>query len=426
MAIEHGQVVLPSIVQTDRVIQVDPATPPNYNIQNPIFKLLGMLEAVQLAAEREYYLTEQLQYLFPFAKLEMYGPAGSDYTILDPVRQDNKTDFQKQNVRDFHATDTHLIRGWVRIGNTSFPFLRLSYRGGPDSLLSQATHRQLGESIQLWINVRGISTPTLIRTPYNSLSDRYEVELWGYQGEDLMSLLDEKGRASLERGEIQVRPDLVHGSLTDFAREGLNDRFMVEVAPTNTMHPILPLHIEVAWTDSNGNVWDSQRGNNYHYEFSMILRGWDNFLGVGISPNPHGGAGFLEYRNLLSNYGRYAELHELARVLCPWNFDAYDSKEHTRPLENFMAVDYMDLHLVKSNCHIGLHRHRDNQEVFLMLQGRGLMVVGDWCKMPQRERCFEIRTLRPGHFALLKGGNLHALVNPSDEELFLFMFGGYD
>jgi hypothetical protein len=37
-----------------------------------------------------------------------------------------------------------------------------------------------------------------------------------------------------------------------------------------------------------------------------------------------------------------------------------------------------------------------------------------------------VRTLQPGHLALLKGGNLHSLVNPTDEDLFLFMLGGYD
>jgi mannose-6-phosphate isomerase-like protein (cupin superfamily) len=86
----------------------------------------------------------------------------------------------------------------------------------------------------------------------------------------------------------------------------------------------------------------------------------------------------------------------------------------------------MDIHLLKGNCGIGLHRHRDNQEVFLMMEGKGFMVIGDWCKMPARERCFEIRTLRSGHFAMLKGGNLHALMNATDEDISLFMFGGYD
>jgi hypothetical protein len=54
------------------------------------------------------------------------------------------------------------------------------------------------------------------------------------------------------------------------------------------------------------------------------------------------------------------------------------------------------------------------------------MVVGDWCKMPERDRCLEVRTLESGHLAMLKGGNLHALMNPTDEPLSLFMCGGYD
>jgi mannose-6-phosphate isomerase-like protein (cupin superfamily) len=81
---------------------------------------------------------------------------------------------------------------------------------------------------------------------------------------------------------------------------------------------------------------------------------------------------------------------------------------------------------MRPQCGIGLHRHRDNQEAFLMLEGRGFMVVGDWGKLPQRECCFEIRTLRAGHFALIKDGNLHGLVNATDESILLFMFGGYD
>jgi hypothetical protein len=39
---------------------------------------------------------------------------------------------------------------------------------------------------------------------------------------------------------------------------------------------------------------------------------------------------------------------------------------------------------------------------------------------------FEIRTLRPGDIALLKGGQMHSLVNSLDEPVLLFMFGGYD
>jgi hypothetical protein len=37
-----------------------------------------------------------------------------------------------------------------------------------------------------------------------------------------------------------------------------------------------------------------------------------------------------------------------------------------------------------------------------------------------------VRTLRSGHFAMLKGGQLHGLMNATDVDIFLFMFGGYD
>jgi hypothetical protein len=55
-----------------------------------------------------------------------------------------------------------------------------------------------------------------------------------------------------------------------------------------------------------------------------------------------------------------------------------------------------------------------------------MMVTGDWEKTDQRERCFELRTLRAGNFSLLKPGGLHALMNATDADIFLLMFGGYD
>ncbi len=423
------------IVHSDAVFQVEPGSTPNYDRGNSMLKLLDQMQRCQLACERETYLTDHLQFLFPFEFLELYGPAGADAAILDPTLQDNKTDFQKQNVRDFRTTDTLLIRGWTRAGSFTVPFLRLSYRGGPDSALSQSSGHQLGEDIRLWIKVGANATSELIVVPYNARSDRYEVELWGFPQGNLRDLLGDRGRDAFDRGELQVRNDLIQGTADDFARDGLDEQYMVQVAPNNSMHPILPLHVEVAWANASANSWDSRHGANYQYEFNMILRGWDNYLGVGLSPNPHGGVGFLEYRNLMSNYGRYGGTNELGRSLAPWNFNAHGNKDHTnctcnqaeaRPYEPFMAVDYMDLHIMKPECGIGLHRHRDNQEVFMMMEGRGYMVIGDWLKMINRERCFEIRTLRAGHCAMLKGGQLHGLMNPSDEDLSLFMFGGYD
>src|SRR5256885_10396417 len=112
-----------NIVHTDVVINVPPGTTPNYNANNPLRKLLGLIEGMQLACGREAYLTEHMQYLVPISDLTLYGPAGGDHNILDPTQQDNKTDFQKQNVEDFLTTDTLLIRGLVTAGGWTGPFL---------------------------------------------------------------------------------------------------------------------------------------------------------------------------------------------------------------------------------------------------------------------------------------------------------------
>jgi len=217
-------------------------------------------------------------------------------------------------------------------------------------------------------------------------------------------------------------------------------------AADHCMHPIRPLRIEPAWATEAAAAWDSQNGLNYVYEFSMLFRGWNNFFQVGQSKNPHGGIGFLEFRNLMSNYFTFESQRrqaygaawepELGRSLNPYNFDAstwrpaepnpVGPKAGVPKQESFMTVEYMDLHILQPSCGIGLHRHRDNQEVFFLMQGKGLMIVGDWCRMPGRERAFEVRTMLPGDLTLCKTGQLHALYNLLDEPASLFMFGGYD
>jgi mannose-6-phosphate isomerase-like protein (cupin superfamily) len=107
-------------------------------------------------------------------------------------------------------------------------------------------------------------------------------------------------------------------------------------------------------------------------------------------------------------------------------FGADGAKTSSPRKERFLAVEYMDLHILKPECGIGIHRHRDNQEIFFMMVGTGIMVVGDWCQFPDRERAFEIRAMGPGSFSLLKAGQLHALFNVTDEDMSLLMFGGYD
>jgi hypothetical protein len=373
-----------------------------------------------------------MQFLFPIRGLQLFGPTAPDSAILDPELQDNKLDFQKQNVASFQAADTQLVRGIVSAGGWTGPFLRVSYQGGPDSVLAARMSAQLGETIGLWMKVGNNATAGLQRVPYDAESGRYAIEFWGWPNPtaQLRDALDARGQAAFDRGALVADPALMPGGApggNPFAREALDRKFVADIAPDHAMHPTLPLNLELAWADLAGAVWDSLDGANHRYSFNMILRGWENFLSTGTSANPHGGLGFLEYRNLLSNYGHYSGMTELSRNLMSWNFDAFGVKAPGVRQESFMAVDYMDLHILRANAAIGLHRHRDNQEAFMAIGDRsGLMVIGDWAKMPDRERAFEVRTLNPGDIALLKGGNLHALINPSDQDMYLFMFGGYD
>lgn len=431
-----------SIVSTDNIIRIPPGETPDYNSDNPLVRLLGYAEAHRLSAGRHYYLTDELQALVPFSHLTLAGPQGSDSDVLDPTRQDNKSDFQKQNIRDFLVTDTYLLRGWVtaqawdKLEDVDprpakiVPFLKLSYRAGPDTKLAEALGRLPGKTIRLFLKVNGRAAGNLITVPYNDQTDRYEIELWGDHGADLRRIFssddDERGLRSLDSGELIIRPDLIPGAKSDFNREGKDDFDIRGVSPDCVMHPILPLHVELAWADESGRAWDSQDGRNYHYEFNMFVRGWDAYLKAGISANPHGGVGFLHYRNLLSNYFGFADSGELARLVEPWQFDAMGRKADEQRTEKFLAVDYVDLHILKNNCGIGIHRHRDNQEIFFLLRGQAVMVVGDWTKVADRERCFELRTLQAGHFSLLKPGQLHALMNATDVDILLMMFGGYD
>lgn len=412
-----------SIVHSDAVFRVEPGTAPDYDNANAMLTLLAVVEQVRLAAERECYDPGSLQHLLTVSWLELWGPSPPETDNLDPANQDTKTDFQKQNVRRFHLADTQAARGWAAAGDWRGPFLALSYRGGPDSALAEGG-AQLGDAIGLRLSIPGRGDATL-RAPYDPESDRYCVELWGRDQTDVGGALGTRGAAAVASGRLLGRPDLVSGSAADFERMAVDGRDMRGVSAGHSMHPILPLYADVTWTaqPDGGGATDGP----HRLGFEMLVRGWDNYLAVGTSANPHGGVGRLEYRTLLSNYGAYAGSGELARILEPYNFDAFGNKGHASgDREAFMAVDYMDLHILEPACGIGLHRHRDNQEIFFMLDGEGIMVIGDWADSGRRTRSFEVRRLAAGHFAMLKGGNLHGLMNPADTPASLFMFGGYD
>lgn len=423
-----------------------PNVRPNYDQNNPIWKLVKVLEAVNPQADREHYLPETLQHLFGLDSLALLGPSGDDRERKDPRLQDVKEDFQKQNLYDFVLTGTEITRGYARAGDWIGSFLRLSYVPrppliGPDGIFP-------GDSVRLYLKVgRDETGSDYLVVPYNAETARYEIELWAYPGQDLQAQLGPRGQDAIARRSILARPDLVHGTLSEFlgspfdearasaraAGQGLD---MLDRVPNHTMHPIRNLRLEVAWSDPTATRWDNADGKNYVYEFSMAVRGWGNYFSIGESQNPHGGVGGLEYRNLYSNYfGHESKLRgeagaawapELGRVLRGWQFDADGKKPSGKAREDFFAVDYMDLHILKRAAVIGMHRHRDNQEVFLLMEGRGLMVIGDWEKFPSRERAVELRIMKPGDLSLVKPGQFHAIVNLLDENLLLFMFGGYD
>ena len=425
------------IVHSDAVFTIDPASgKPDYDHGNSLMSLMDIVTQLRqhLAAEQCAYIGPSLQFLVPFTDLELYGPSAPDtWTITNPEQQDNKNDFQKQNIRQFKTADTSLVRGWVRGGGqTIVPFLRLIYRAGTESELSHLTGHALGDSIKVCIQVASQAVTSPLVVPYNEESDTYAIEIWGAVDD---APLDSRAQAAMQRGELILRPDLMWGSTADFARDGLDFVDIQSHHPEHPMHPINQLLIQVAWTDSAGAVWDSMGGKNYRYQFSMKIRGWENYLQVGKSSNPHGGLGDLEFRNLFSNYFGFAreprrlapdQATELGRRLEVWNLSLDESKGPAGRIEDFLAVNYMDLHSINHNGGIGIHRHRDNSEVFLMMEGQALMVIGDWCQFPERARAFEIRTLNAGHLALLKGGQLHALLNIGDQACRLFMFGGYD
>lgn len=446
------------------VVPTPPGESPDYDKDNPIWGLVQAVEEVDLAAEREHYMADSLQHLLPIASVALHGPSGDQWQVRDPRQQDNRNDFQKQNLRSYTLAGTRLVRGFAAAGAWSGSFLQVSHAPTPSSPLLGADGVYRGARLDLFLRIGDANTgDALLPMTYNPRTARFEVEIWGVDAGEVEAGLGPKGQAAAERGRgtdvrdhqgnpveggaLVFRPDLVRGRYDELYGAGFTETRrtaaqqgrgveMIDHAPDHTMHPTRPLHLEVAFVSDDGARWDSAGGQNHHYEFSMSLRGWRHFLSVGESTNPHGGQGSLEYRNLFSNYfGHEARRRqvfgdgvttELGRDLPAWSFDANGQKPPTRSQEAFLAVDYMDLHILRPNAIIGLHRHRDNQEAFMVLEGKALMVVGDWAKHVGRERAFEIRTMRPGDLALIKGGQMHALANSLDENVLLFMFGGYD
>ncbi len=91
------------------------------------------------------------------------------------------------------------------------PFLRLSYHGGPGTPLWDACGGSPGSPIRLWLKVNERSSAQLLYVPFNTKSQRYEVEIWGYTGPDLRTILRYGSREALDSGALVV----VRSSLRD-------------------------------------------------------------------------------------------------------------------------------------------------------------------------------------------------------------------
>src|SRR5262249_22686823 len=60
------------LVHSDSVFRVEPGRTPDYDADNSLMRLLGIVEQVRLIAAREVYDPTSLQYLFPLTYLQLY------------------------------------------------------------------------------------------------------------------------------------------------------------------------------------------------------------------------------------------------------------------------------------------------------------------------------------------------------------------
>jgi mannose-6-phosphate isomerase-like protein (cupin superfamily) len=108
-------------------------------------------------------------------------------------------------------------------------------------------------------------------------------------------------------------------------------------------------------------------------------------------------------RNYLEASGRVQSIHggqglgKNARVFEAADFDT--------PLR---FINYVEM---EPGSSIGLHRHGENEEVYVVLSGDGMMTVND-----------ERRAVKAGDVILNKPGWQHGLENTSDQTLKLFVF----
>ena len=83
----------------------------------------------------------------------------------------------------------------------------------------------------------------------------------------------------------------------------------------------------------------------------------------------------------------------------------FDAKDFDTPLKFIRYVE------MEPGSSIGIHRHGENEEIYVVLSGNGVMTVND-----------ESQSVKPGDVILNKPGWRHGLENTSQEPLKLFVF----
>ncbi|OGO33698.1 MAG: cupin [Chloroflexi bacterium RBG_16_56_8] len=87
------------------------------------------------------------------------------------------------------------------------------------------------------------------------------------------------------------------------------------------------------------------------------------------------------------------------------NARVFDKPDFDTPLK---FINYVEL---EPGASIGVHRHGDNEEVYVVLSGNGVMIVND-----------ERQAVKTGDIILNKPGWEHGIENTSLEHLAIFVF----
>ena len=108
-------------------------------------------------------------------------------------------------------------------------------------------------------------------------------------------------------------------------------------------------------------------------------------------------------RNFLDTPGKTQSIHDGKGV--GKNARVFDKSDFDTPLK---FINYVEL---EPGATIGVHRHGENEEVYVVLSGSGIMLTND-----------ERQAVKTGDIILNKPGWEHGIENTSQESLNLFVF----